>query len=161
MNTGQLSTLRQHVVTVLDGGLAFARSQEILAGVAEDNRGRRLYGLDYSLWELLEHLRLSQRHMLDVGVADVHVKRAWPADYWPATSQPPSADAWVASVSMFFSDLDEAKRIAANDATDLFAVVPHGSRTWLLHLLDIAEHNAHHLGQIIVVRKLLGDWKRA
>jgi uncharacterized damage-inducible protein DinB len=159
MTTEQNTALRQHLVALLEGGQAYAKPERILAKVPAEARGRRPDGGDHSLWQLLEHLRISQRDILDFCVAAEYDELKWPDEYWPTSVEPTSESAWDDSVRLFLDDIDEAKRIAADESIDLFTVVPHGStQTWLRELLLIADHNAHHLGQIITLRKLLGVW---
>ncbi|HVK39610.1 MAG TPA: DinB family protein [Candidatus Kapabacteria bacterium] len=159
MNTDQLTSLRNHLAALLEGGHAYARPETIVAGIPADVRGTRPNGVDHSPWELLEHLRIAQRDMLDFSVAPTYEEIAWPKDYWPATPAPPNDETWDESVAAFLSDLDVARRLAVDEGVDLFAVVPHGTtQTYLRELLLIADHNAHHLGQLILVRKLLKAW---
>lgn len=124
--------------------------------------GRAPDSLPYSPWQLLEHLRLTQRDILDFCV-DVHYEeRAWPDDYWPRTAAPPSATAWAESVAQFLEDREALKRLAANPEIDLLARVPAGSgQTFLREILLVADHSAYHLGQLVAVRRALGAWPPA
>jgi hypothetical protein len=159
MNSEQLTALRSHLLALLEGGQAYAKPETIVAGIPVEARGRRPDGLDHSLWQLLEHLRLSQRDILDFCVAEAYKELDWPGEYWPASAEPPDDEAWEKSVAGFLLDLDEAKKLVVDPNVDLFAIVPHGTtQTWLRELLLVADHNAHHLGQMIIVRKLLGAW---
>lgn len=160
MTNKQHPDLRTHLVALLEGGHAFAKPQTILENIPATIRGRRPDGFDHSLWELIEHLRISQRDILDFCVADEYIEHKWPDEYWPATAEPPSAAAWDESVAAFLADIDETRRLAVDESIDLLSVVPHGTtQTYLREILLIAEHNAHHLGQVIAVRKLLGTWR--
>ena len=52
------------------------------------------------------------------------------------------------------------KRIARD--LDLFAAIPGGSgQTYLREIVLLADHNAYTLGQLVVLRRLLGIWTRA
>ncbi len=52
------------------------------------------------------------------------------------------------------------KALVKNPKTDLFARIPHGTgQTILREALLVADHTAYHLGQFIMLRKLLGAWK--
>lgn len=125
-------------------------------------RGRRIDGFEHSLWDLLEHLRISQRDILAFCVAETYEEIEWPKEYWPKSQEPPSEEEWEKSLAGFVLDLDAAHKLAVDPAVDLFAIVPHGTtQTWLRELLLIADHNAHHLGQVIVLRKQLGIWPPA
>ena len=85
---------------------------------------------------------------------------AWPADYWPETSEAPTGEAWDASVAAFLADRAELLAMAEDPAVDLFAVVPNGTtQTYLRELLLVADHNAYHLGQLVFLRRCLGAWE--
>jgi hypothetical protein len=83
-------------------------------------------------------------------------------DYWPADVAPPTDGAWDKSVTTFRRDRDSLKALAADSETDLFAPIPHGSgQTYLRELVLVADHNAYHVGQLVLVRKLLGAWPQS
>jgi hypothetical protein len=49
--------------------------------------------------------------------------------------------------------------LVANESTDLFAPIPHGEgKTILREVLLVADHNAYHLGELVLLRRLLGAW---
>ncbi len=53
------------------------------------------------------------------------------------------------------------KALVRNRRRDLTARIPHGEgRTYLREALLVADHNAFHLGQVVLARKLLGAWDR-
>ena len=84
----------------------------------------------------------------------------WPDDYWPASPAPKSAADWDESIRQFHADLKALQDLAADPSIDLFAKIPHGSgQTYLRELLLVADHTAYHVGELVVVRRLLGIWK--
>lgn len=129
---------------------------EAVADIALEVRGIRPRGLPHSPWELLEHLRRAQRDILEFCEPGEYVERAWPEEYWPPSPEPPSPDAWDECVAAIRRDRDDFQRLVADPDTDLFAVVPHGTKqTYLREVLVAADHMAYHLGQLMVVRRLL------
>jgi uncharacterized damage-inducible protein DinB len=149
--------LRAHVLRLLDWREAHVGFEAAIAGIPAEARGRRPGGLPYSPWELLEHMRLAQRDILDFCTKPSYEARAWPDDYWPASGSAPSEEDWEASVASFRADLDALKGLARE--ADLFAPVPGGTgQTYLRELLLVADHNAYHVGQLVTVRRLLGTW---
>jgi DinB superfamily len=153
-------SLRKHLVELLDGGHAYARFDKIIAGFPPKLRGEKPAGLPHSAWMLLEHLRLAQRDILDFSRNPKYVVPKWPDDYWPESPAPPSVAAWNKSVKSFSDDLQEMKKLVSDPKTDLFARIPWGDgQTILREVLLIADHNSHHLGQLIDIRRLLGIWK--
>jgi uncharacterized damage-inducible protein DinB len=154
------ASLREHLVKLLDWQDAHAGFEKAVANIPPKDRGRQPAGLPYSPWQLLEHLRRTQEDILDFCVNAKYEERAWPDDYWPSAVAPDSDKAWDESVSQFKKDRKALQKLAADPKIDLFARIPHGSgETYLRELLLVADHTAHHLGELIVVRRLLGNWK--
>jgi hypothetical protein len=154
-----MDALRTHLLKLLDWRDAHAGFDAVLAGFPPALRGKQPAGLPYSAWQLLEHLRLAQRDILDFCRDAGYVEPAWPGDYWPDGAEPPSASAWDESVAAFRADREALQALVADPATDLFARIPHGSgQTYLREVLLIADHNAYHLGQFVLLRRLLGTW---
>jgi hypothetical protein len=158
MNTDQ--SLRQHLVELLDGGHAHANFDQVIADFPAKLRGEIPKGLPHSAWMLLEHMRIAQWDILDFSVNPKYKEMKWPGDYWPKTPAPPSAAAWENSAKSFRDDLAAMKKLVSGPKTDLFAKISWGSgQTILREAMLVADHNSHHLGQLIDVRRLLGIWK--
>ena len=116
-------------------------------------------GLPHSPWELLEHIRIAQRDILNFSLAAPYEEREWPADYWPPSPEPPDEEAWECSVAAVREDRTKLEELARDARVDLTAVTPHGTdQTYLRELLLVLDHNAYHVGQLVIVRKLLGAW---
>lgn len=153
------SAMRDQIASLLDWEDAHASFDRAVADLPEPVRGRAPEGLPYSPWQLLEHLRLTQRDILDFCRPSDYHERSWPDDYWPKVAAPPSPEAWDASVRSFRSDRAALQAIARDPKIDLAATVPHGtSQSHLRELLLAADHAAYHVGELIVVRRLLGVW---
>jgi len=134
--------------------------EEVLADFPSELRGVRPAGLPFTAWRLLEHMRIAQWDILEFSRHAKHVSPDWPQGYWPASDAPPYADAWDQSVLAFEADLRAMKRLVKNPSTNLAARIPHGTgQTILREALLIADHNAYHLGQLVILRRLLGVWK--
>ncbi len=151
--------LRAHLAKLLAWEDAHAGFEVVLKGVPPKLRGVRPEGLPYSLWELLEHLRLAQADILEFCVNPGYLDPAWPQDYWPAAPAPADAKAWSASLAAVKADRKAFLELLQDPHLDLFATIPHGTgQTYLREFLLVADHNAFHLGQMVVVRRLLGAW---
>ena len=151
--------LRQHVAKLLAWGDAHADFDRAVAGLAPDLRGVRPDGLPYSPWELLEHLRITQHDILDFSRNPQYAELSWPDDYWPSSAEPPSPGAWERSIAAFTADREALQAMAADAGIDLFARIPHGQgQTYLRELLLAADHTSYHVGQLVLVRRLLGAW---
>jgi hypothetical protein len=151
--------LREQLLYLLDGGGAHLHFDQAIAGIPSHLRGKTAPSVPHSPWRLLEHMRIAQWDIVEFSRNPKHVSPAWPAGYWPEGDAPPDEKAWDRSVERFRADLEAMKALVADPATDLFAPIPHGDRqTILREALLVADHNAYHLGQLVVVRRLLGCW---
>ena len=154
-----MAALRAQLANALDWRDANAGFDKVVEGVPVELRGKRPDGLPYSLWQIVEHVRLAQHDILDFCRNAKYVEKKWPDDYWPRTEAPPTAAAWDESLASFRRDREAFKKLAADPKIDLFAKIPHGSgQTYLREIILVLDHNAHHVGQLIVVRRLLGAW---
>jgi hypothetical protein len=152
-------SLRQHLLYVLRGGGAHLDFEKAIAGLPAELRGAKPSGLPFSAWGLLEHMRIAQWDILEFSRDPKHVSPAWPEGYWPSSDAPPSPEAWDRSVAAFRADLRAMEQFVSGSKTDLHARIPHGDgQTILREALLMADHNAYHLGQLVMLRRLLGAW---
>ncbi len=132
-----------------------------IAGIPPDDCGIQPAGLPYSPWQLLEHLRRAQRDILEFCRNPNYKELTWPDDYWPPSPEPPSQAAWDESVRQFREDREALQQLAKDPNLDLATRIPHGNgQTYLRELVLAADHAAYHIGQLVVVRRLLGNWKK-
>ena len=154
-----MKSLRKQLVGLLRGGHAHTGFESAIRGLPAKARGARTKGVPYTAWELLEHMRLAQWDILEFSRDPKHVSPEFPSGYWPKTKAPPKG-AWERSARRFRADRKAMERLVANPRTDLFARIPHGQgQTILREALLLADHNAYHLGQMVLLRRLLGVWK--
>jgi len=154
------AALRTHLVKLLTGSEAHADFEAAVQGLPAELRGKTPKGAEHSPWELVEHLRVAQWDILDFSRNPNYQHKKWPDDYWPKSPAPPSAKAWDKAVKTFRADLKEFCALIEDPSTDLYAKIPHGEgQTILREALLIADHNAYHVGQLVLVRRLLGAWK--
>jgi hypothetical protein len=115
--------------------------------------------LPHSPWQLLEHMRLAQWDIFDFCCNPKYQPMLWPDDYWPKPEAPPRG-AWEKSVRKFRADLAEMRKLVSSAKSDLYAPIKWGEgQTILREALLVADHNAYHIGQLVLLRKLLGAWK--
>ena len=153
-------TLRAELDRLLSGKGAHADFEQAIADLPANLRGAKPHGTPHSAWELLEHLRIAQWDMLEFSRDAKHNSPPWPSGYWPASAAPPDAAAWKHSVEAFRHDLAAMRKLVANPASDLFTPFPHGEgQTLLRENLQLADHNAYHIGELVSLRRLLGAWK--
>lgn len=154
------SLLRDQLSRLLAWEDAHVGFDNAVDGIPAELRGTRPSNLPYSPWQLIEHLRITQHDILEFCRNPNYKELKWPDDYWPASDAPPSARAWDESIRMFRQDRKALQQLAADPAVDLTAGIPHGDgQTYLRELILAADHAAYHLGELVVVRRLLGIWK--
>jgi len=154
------AVLREHLVKLLSGSEAHADFETAIKELPAELRGKTPKGAEHSPWELLEHLRIAQWDILEFSRNPKHVSPKFPDGYWPDKKAPTDEKAWDKSVQAFRKDLKAFCEMVSDESTDLFAVIPQGDgQTILREALLTADHNAYHLGQFILLRRLLGDWK--
>jgi len=155
--------LRQQLKALLDGGQAHATFDQAVKDMPAKLQGVVPESLPYSAWQLLEHIRLAQRDILDFSRNDDGSYRElkWPDGYWPKNPDPPDAGAWHKSIEQIRKDRgDFEKLIDSVDDAELIKSFPWGKGQNLLReALLIADHEAYHVGELVLLRRLLGAWK--
>ncbi|MGH9519604.1 MAG: DinB family protein, partial [Terriglobales bacterium] len=145
MMTKNEAQLRQHVLNLLTSGHAHADFDAVVKNFPAELRGRRPRGAKHSAWEVLEHLRIAQRDILEFSRDAKHMSPEWPSGYWPQTAAPPDEKAWEKSVRAFRRDRKAMCALVADESKDMFAKIPHGDgQTLLREALLVADHNAYH-----------------
>ncbi|MFC2078380.1 DinB family protein [Candidatus Bipolaricaulota bacterium] len=148
--------LREQLIAQLEGGQAYLAVKKIFDGFPIEHAGVLIDSIRHTPWELLEHLRIAQWDILEFTIDPNHVTPPWPEEHWPKKPAPESNDEWDSSVNVFLSELERVKKLATDPETPLFEEIPHGSgQTYLREILLVADHNAHHLGQLLMLRRAL------
>lgn len=154
MNESQ--SLRDHVLYVLRGEGAHVTLDDFVADFPVDLCGRRVAGLPYTAWQVLEHMRIAQWDILEFSRDRKHVSPKWPEGYWPPPDQTGTPELWQQTVEKFRGDLKEMENLVADSSTDLFAKISHGTgQTILREALLVADHNSYHLGALVVISRIL------
>ena len=152
--------LRQHLLNLLGWHDAHTDFDAAVKSFPPKLRGVRPKGAPHSAWQLLEHLRIAQWDILEFSRDPRHVSPEWNAGYWPKDVAPPNAAAWNNCIKNIRSDLKAMQKLVADKKNDLFAPIPHGSgQTILREALLVADHNAYHIGQLVLLRRLLDAWE--
>jgi len=149
--------LRQHLLYLLRESGAHATFDAAMGDWPVQLTGAKVANFPHTAWMLLEHLRLAQWDILEFSRNPKHVSPAWPEGYWPASEAPPSEQAWKTSIAAFRKDQSAMEKMVADPKVDLFAKLPWGDgQTVLREALLVADHNAYHLGQLVMLRKSIG-----
>jgi len=150
----QIKALREHLLELLKGESAHISLEAAVSDFPVEHINARVDGSPHTAWQLLEHIRIAQWDILDFSTNSDYKEMKWPDDYWPKEEGTPKG--WNESVQQTLSDLQSMRELVADEETDLFAKIPHGTgQTILRETLLIADHNAYHVGQIMLIKKSL------
>ena len=154
--------VREQVVKLLEGGQAHVTFDAVVKNFPAKLRGAKPEGAPHTAWELLEHMRIAQWDILEFSRDAKHKSPKWPEGYWPAAPEPPKKTSWDKTLAAFRKDFVAMCELVTDDGTDLYAPIEHGEgQTILREALLLADHNAYHLGEMVLVRRLLGVWPAA
>ena len=156
MDFAQDKSLRDHVLFLLRGGGAHMAFEDFVADFPVELCGRKIDGLPYTPWQVIEHMRLAQWDILEFSRDAAHKSPKFPEGYWPQPDQLGNAELWYETIEKFRADLKQMGDMVADPANDLFAEIAHGDgQTILREALLVADHNAYHLGALAVMSRIL------
>jgi hypothetical protein len=149
-------SLREHLLYLLRGGGAHIKFEDAIDGFPAEFYNARAEGVPYTPWQLLEHMRIAQRDILEFSRSAARVSPKWPEGYWPEEGVAADEDDWRRSVEGFRADLRAVEALVEDGSNDLYAKIPHGEgQTLLREALLVADHNAYHLGALVTLRRAL------
>lgn len=152
--------LVEELVFLLEKGNAHMPFEEAVAGIPPALRAEHPAQLPYSIWQLAEHIRITQWDIVEFCLSEKHVSPKWPEEYWPKAAGPETEQQWEQSLQQVKTDRERFLALLKEGKRDLFAPFPYGDgQTLLREALLIADHTAYHIGEILVLRRLLGCWK--
>jgi uncharacterized damage-inducible protein DinB len=149
--------VRRHVIALLRGGHAYDTFEQIVGDFPVNLRGVVPSGAERSPWQVLAHMQITQADILDFCMNPNYKELDWPDEYWPREAAPPQEDSWGGAVSMYLDDRKAIERLVLDESCDLYAPLPWGDgQTLLREALLVADHQSYHLGQLVVLRRLVG-----
>lgn len=152
--------LRQQLAKALDWREAHADLASAVADFPVEQRGAVPENMPHSAWQLLEHIRIALWDIVQFCQSTRHKSPPWPEGYWPKKPAPPNEEAWDRSVEAIHENIEIIRKLITDPKHELMAPIPGGSgQTLLREVLLLADHNAYHLGQLVLVRRALGEWK--
>ena len=147
------------MIFLLKKGNAHVGFNDAVKNIPFEDLGKKPGNLPYSIWQITEHIRITQKDILDFSININYKELNWPDDYWPQNSAPEAKADWENSIKAINDDLDEFIKLLKN-SENIFKLFDHGTgQTLLREGMLIADHNSYHTGEIIVLRRLLGNWK--
>ena len=158
--SAEINNITKELISLLKKGNAHAPFNEAIKDIPFKDLSKKPNGLPYSIWQLTEHIRITQSDILEFSTNKNYKELNWPKDYWPEEAAPENEAAWKECIDAIQSDLKSFIELLKDESADLFTPFEHGTGQNLLReALLIADHTSYHTGEIIVVRRLLGNWK--
>jgi hypothetical protein len=154
--------LREQLVQVLRGGAAHVDFLSALKDFPAEHYGTTPQNAAHSAWELLEHIRIALHDLYEFSTSDKYEEKKWPEGYWPEAAKPASPQNWHASVRAIEESLQQFEALVKDPRSNLFAQIPWGTskdQTLLREVLLAATHTSYHIGEFVLLRRLLGAWK--
>ena len=150
--------LINELISLLTKSHAHASFNDIVKNIPFEDLGKKPGNLPYSIWQIAEHIRITQKDILDFSANINYNELDWPKDYWPKNAGPKDEAEWKNCIKAINDDLDEFIQLLKN-SDDIYKPFEHGTgQTLLREALVIADHTSHHAGEIIVLRRFLGNW---
>lgn len=160
MHADQRKKLINELTDLVRGGNAHVTLEEALAGIPAHLRAVIPDNLPYSIWQLVEHIRIAQKDIVDFSISRDYKTLIWPDEYWPEPTDQVSDAQWEGSVKEISDDQQRFFALLHDEEKDLFSPLPWGSgQNIVREAMLIADHNSYHTAEIIVARRLLGIWK--
>ena len=158
MNTD--TVLREHLLELLHGGDAHMSFDEAVAEFPLNRINDKFPHGQYSFWALLEHILLSQDDIIRFIEDEDYKEGRWPEDYWPEYDKQATEEDWWVTVQGFRDGNQTLIALVENDETDLFARIPWGNgQTIAREIMVVADHNAYHIGELAIMRQVMGTWR--
>jgi uncharacterized damage-inducible protein DinB len=153
--------LRKELTEYIENERAHIGFAKALRDLPEKLINKQPKGVPYTFWGVLEHVRIAQHDMVEFIQTADYEKFDWPKDYWPSPKAKATKAMWKASLAAIEKDLDTLKQIIQDAAVDLFAPIPWGQgQTVFREVIQVIDHASYHLGQLVLMRRLEGDWKK-
>lgn len=150
---------RDQLVRLLEGDDAHMRFEEAVADFPDAAINAFPPNVPYTPWHLIEHLRITQRDLLDYLVDPAYQEPPWPSGYWPARDAVATPARFAASVATFLADRDLLRDLVTDPANDLLGPMAHAPSHSIAREIRIAgDHCAYHVGEFAVLRQVMGTW---
>lgn len=153
------SILRKQLISLLQGGNAHMSFDESVKDFPISRINDKFPKSDYSTWDLIEHMCISQADILDFIVNPHYKELNWPDDYWPDKNYSATENDWNHTIQEFNNDLLKLQEITTDSSIDLQANITHGNgQNTLRELMLVSDHNAYHIGELGIMRQVMGTW---
>jgi hypothetical protein len=153
---------RVRLVAALEGKGAHLAFEDAVGDFPQRLVNAKPPHVPYTFWHQLEHIRIAQWDMLMYIKDPKHVSPQWPREYWPAQDSTTDRAGWESTIAAYLSDRRSLIDLVNDPDTDLLAPVAHmENRSILRSVFIVVDHTSYHLGELVMGRQILGEWKSA
>lgn len=160
MESTQRASLAVELIELIAKGNAHMPFEYAIENIPTHLRLARPDKLPYSIWSLVEHIRITQWDIVEFCSSAEHVSPKWPDEYWPAPSEALTDVDWETSINQIIHDRERFFELLRDEKNNLLLPFEYGTGQNLFReAVLIADHTSYHTGQIILIRRLLNNWK--
>lgn len=142
----------EFVEGMIEDWSSFVPATRALDGLTPEQAMAKLEGWPHSIAEVVAHMLYWQRHDLQT-IETGSEPGVDQAENWPTVT----SDDWPRLRNEFLAALEQCKEIA-RDPENLERVILGGKFSVGARLVWFTGHNAYHLGQVVMLRRILGLW---
>jgi uncharacterized damage-inducible protein DinB len=155
-----IKSLRAELSALLKGGNAHVSFQVAIKNLLPELRSKKIENVPYTIWQLVDHIRIAQHDILSFCTNSRYQSPKWPEDYWNKSDGPKGAAEWTGCIQQISDDRRTFINLVENEQLDLFTPFTHGEGQNLFNEAQvIADHTSYHTGEIILLRRIFGDWE--
>lgn len=149
---------------LLRGKGAHADTIGCVSGLSPEIAGRRIPGIEHTIWQLLVHMNYWMDYELR-SIAGPEVR--YPehaAESWPNSGGPASGSALADEVRRFADQIKQLSDLAGRlSDSQLRSRVVHPAKQETVEdvLWQMVAHNSYHIGQVATLRRAFGAWPPA
>lgn len=151
--------IRKQLVKFLNDSLAHMTLNEAVTDFPLGKINEKFPNGTYTPWHLLEHIRLTQRDIVDFCQNPNYKEPQWPQDYWPKESALADPKQWKETINIIRNDLKTLTKITLDKKTNLYTPIPWGNgQTILREIILVIDHNSYHVGEFAIMRQVMNSW---
>jgi uncharacterized damage-inducible protein DinB len=137
---------------LIEAWSSFTPASRALEGLTPEQALTKLGGWPYSVAELLAHMLFWQRHD-HATVESGEEPEVAPGADWPAVTERD----WPRLKDEFLASLEKSREMTREPGA-LDRLILGGRFSVGLRMVWFTGHNAYHLGQVVLLRRMLGAW---
>src|SRR5690348_13136588 len=125
ITTAETSTVIKELIELLKKGNAHVPFNDAIKNIPFEDLGKKPHNLPYSIWQLTEHIRITQKDILEFSGNKNYKELKWPDDYWPKEAAPKNEAEWEKGINEIHDDLKAFIELLKAEDADLFTPFEH------------------------------------